>query len=178
MSRMVLSWDDIAWLRDRWKGWLYIKGVPDPEDAVRCVAAGAGGIAVSNHGGRQLEYARGSVVALPGIAAAVGEKTEILLDGGIRHGTDVIKALALGAGAVLIGRPWVYGATVAGKAGVARILEIFRQEISVTLTLMGGASVRDLSPANLIPRAALPGFAGDRAITHEEIICPHAAGLR
>jgi L-lactate dehydrogenase (cytochrome)/(S)-mandelate dehydrogenase len=154
-----MSWDDLGWIRDQWPGPLLVKGILDPEDAERAVELGVDGIVVSNHGGRQLEHAQASLDALPAVVAAVGDRAEILLDGGVRRGTDVVKAVALGARAVLIGRPYVYGLIVDGQRGVARILEILRSEIDRTMTLMGVGSIGELDPTWLIPSPGLP--AGD-----------------
>jgi len=152
LMQSTLNWDDLAWMRDQWKGPLFIKGILDPEDAERAVALGVDGIVVSNHGGRQLDFARPTLDALPDIVAAVGDRAEILLDGGVRRGSDVIKALALGARAVLIGRPYLYGMAVNGEKGVIHVLDIFKEEIDRTMALMGLASIRDLDPSWVIPR--------------------------
>ena len=133
-----LCWEDLAWLRDRWRGRLYVKGVLDAEDAARAVdGIGAEGVVVSNHGGRQLDRAVATLDALPAIAARIGNRAEVLLDGGIRRGTDVITALCLGASGVLIGRPWLYGLGAAGQAGVEGVLGLLRDEIERALILMG-----------------------------------------
>ena len=140
-----LHWDDLAWLRDRWRGPLYVKGVLDPDDAAKAIdTIGATGIVVSNHGGRQLDRALASIEALPAIAARIGGRGEVLFDGGIRRGTDVITALCLGATGVLIGRPYLYGLAAGGEAGVAAVLEIFRREIARALVLMGCPGVAAL----------------------------------
>jgi L-lactate dehydrogenase (cytochrome)/(S)-mandelate dehydrogenase len=149
--RPDISWRDVASLRDRWDGPFYLKGILDPADAVRAVDdVGATGVVVSNHGGRQLNATSASLDALPAIADAVGDRATVLLDGGIRCGTDVVTALALGADAVLIGRPFLYGLAVAGADGVAAVLDILGTEIRQTLLLMGVASVRDLGRDNVI----------------------------
>ncbi|WP_052238483.1 alpha-hydroxy acid oxidase [Mycolicibacterium setense] len=143
--RADLSWPDVAALRQRWDGPFVVKGVLEPEDAVRAVdEVGASGVVVSNHGGRQLNGAMASLEALPGIADAIGGRATVLLDSGVRCGTDVITALALGADAVMIGRPYIYGLAVAGGAGVSAVLDILAAEIRSALTLMGAASVADL----------------------------------
>jgi L-lactate dehydrogenase (cytochrome)/(S)-mandelate dehydrogenase len=152
MTQAALGWEDLAWMRDQWKGRLYVKGILDAEDASRAVELGADGVVVSNHGGRQLDHALSSIAALPGVVAAVGGRAEVLLDSGVRRGTDVVKALALGAKAVLVGRPWLYGLAVEQQAGVEKVLGIFRSEIERTLMLMGVKSVRDLDPSWLLPR--------------------------
>jgi L-lactate dehydrogenase (cytochrome)/(S)-mandelate dehydrogenase len=168
-----LSWDDFAWMRDQWKGRIYVKGVLDPEDALKAISLGADGVVVSNHGGRQLDHAMSSIAALPAVAAAVGQRAEVLLDSGVRRGTDVVKALALGAKAVLIGRPYIYGMTVAGQAGVAGVLEIFRSEIERTLQLMGVGSVRALDPSWLLPRTGRGDDHGDPSTQFDVAVRPH-----
>ncbi len=143
--RPDISWREVASLRDRWDGPFLIKGILDPADAVRAIdEVGATGVVVSNHGGRQLNATSAALDALPAVAAAVGNRATVLVDGGIRYGTDVVTALALGADAVLIGRPFLYGLAVAGGAGVGAVLDILAAEIRQTLLLMGVAAVRDL----------------------------------
>ena len=150
--RPDISWGDVASLRDRWDGPFYLKGILDPADAVRAVdEVGATGVVVSNHGGRQLNATSASLDALPAIADAIGDRATVLLDGGIRCGTDVVTALALGADAVMIGRPFLYGLAVAGGDGVGAVLDILAAEIRQTLLLMGVASVRDLNREHLSP---------------------------
>jgi L-lactate dehydrogenase (cytochrome)/(S)-mandelate dehydrogenase len=151
MMRPELNWDDFKWMRDHWDGPLYIKGVLDAEDAEIAVNLGATGIVVSNHGGRQLDGAVAALDALPAIADRVGQRAEILLDGGVRRGSDVVKALCLGATAVCIGRPYVYGMAARGPAGAEHVVNILRQEISRTLTLMGVRSVKELDRSWLLP---------------------------
>ncbi|MGF7121586.1 alpha-hydroxy acid oxidase [Rhodococcus sp. BE178] len=146
-----LNWDDLAWMRDNWHGRLYIKGVLRAEDAVRAVDLGLDGVVVSNHGGRQLDGCVPSVSALPAVADAVAGRAEVLLDGGIRRGTDVLKALALGADAVLIGRPCLYGMAVAGDRGVEHVLTILKSEIERGLTLLGVRDIRDLDRSHVRP---------------------------
>ncbi|MEI2711844.1 MAG: alpha-hydroxy acid oxidase [Nocardioides sp.] len=148
--RPGLDWDDLRWVRSRWDGPLFVKGILDPEDARRAVQAGADGVVVSNHGGRQLSPAPGTVSALPAVAEMVGERAEVLVDGGVRTGSDVAMALALGARAVLIGRPWVYGLTVAGESGVTGVLDVLESELRRTLHLIGVDSVSRLSPHDLL----------------------------
>ena len=148
---MNLSWDDIAWMRSKWRGRLYIKGVLDPEDARRAVhAIGAEGVIVSNHGGRQLDDVLASADALPAVVSALAGRGEVYLDGGIRRGTDIVKALCLGADGVLIGRPALYGAAVAGEAGVSAILSILRDEVRRALILMGCTSAKSLNRSWLV----------------------------
>lgn len=151
MMRPELNWDDFKWMREHWDGPLYIKGLLDAEDAEIAVNAGATGVVVSNHGGRQLDGAVATLDALPAIADRVGSRAEVLLDGGIRRGSDVVKALCLGADAVCIGRPYVYGMAARGSAGAEHVVNILREEISRTLTLMGVSSVKDLDRSWLLP---------------------------
>jgi len=175
VTQSALSWDDFAWMRDQWKGRIYIKGIVEPEDAEKAVALGADGVVVSNHGGRQLEYAQSSIAALPAIVAAIGGKAEVLLDSGVRRGTDVVKALALGATAVMVGRPWLYGLAVEAQTGVEKVLEIFRAEIERTLILMGVRSVRDLDPSWLIPRHPRSDDSDDPSTCFDGAVRPHRA---
>jgi isopentenyl diphosphate isomerase/L-lactate dehydrogenase-like FMN-dependent dehydrogenase len=151
MMRPELNWDDFKWMREHWDGPLYIKGVLDAEDAEIAVNHGATGVVVSNHGGRQLDGAVAALDALPAIADRVGQRAEVLLDGGIRRGSDVVKALCLGADAVCIGRPYVYGMAAGGPAGAEHVINIFRDEIARALTLMGVHSVKELDRSWLLP---------------------------
>lgn len=141
------TWADIDWIRKRWKRPLVIKGILTPDDARRARDHGAEGIVVSNHGGRQLDTSPATLRVLPKIKEAVGDDLEILLDGGIRRGSDVLKAVALGATACMVGRPYLYGLSAAGQPGVERILEIFRTEMLRALGQMGLPSVDDLDPS-------------------------------
>ena len=143
------SWRDLTWLRDRWDGPLLLKGTLTAEDARLAVECGVNGIVVSNHGGRQLDGAPASIDALAEVAEAVGDQVELLVDGGVRHGTDVIKARALGARAVLVGRPWLYGLAAGGEAGVAGVLEILRTEIDRALALLGRPRFDDVDASVL-----------------------------
>jgi L-lactate dehydrogenase (cytochrome) len=152
-----LSWDDVKRIRDRWGGKLILKGVLDPEDAELAARTGADALVVSNHGGRQLDGAPSSVSALASIARAVGARIEVLLDGGIRSGQDVIKALALGAKGVLIGRAYVYGLGALGEAGVAKALHIIRSELDVTMALCGLRDVRQVT-ADILARPQAEGW--------------------
>lgn len=140
------DWGEVEWLRGIWKGPILVKGILCAEDAELAVAAGVDGIIVSNHGGRQLDGAPASVEALPEIAAVVDRRAAILLDGGVRRGTDVVKALALGADACLIGRPWLFALAVGGTDAVVQMLDQLRAEVARTLQLMGMASVDQLGP--------------------------------
>ncbi|WP_433046025.1 alpha-hydroxy acid oxidase [Dactylosporangium sp. CS-033363] len=155
MMRAELNWDDFAWVREQWKGPLFIKGVVDADDAERAVDLGADGVVVSNHGGRQLDGDVATLDALPAIAARVGGRAEVLLDGGIRRGSDVVKALCLGAKAVCIGRPYVYGLGAAGPAGAEHVVRILREEIARVMTLIGVADLKELEPGLLL-RAGEP----------------------
>jgi L-lactate dehydrogenase (cytochrome) len=139
-----LSWKDVEWIKERWGGKLILKGILDPEDARMAAETGADAIIVSNHGGRQLDGARSSIAALPGIVEAVGDRIEVHMDGGIRSGQDVLKAVALGAKGVYIGRPFLYGLGAGGRAGVTRVLEIIRRELDVTMALCGRRDIRDI----------------------------------
>jgi isopentenyl diphosphate isomerase/L-lactate dehydrogenase-like FMN-dependent dehydrogenase len=142
-----LRWEDLAWLRELTSLPLLAKGVLTAEDAVRAFDAGADGIVVSNHGGRQVDGAIASLDALLEVRAAVGRDAPVLMDGGIRGGADVLKALALGANAVLLGRPYVYGLAVGGQPGVEAVLQQLAAETDLTLALMGGTVARDLDAA-------------------------------
>lgn len=162
LMRPELDWDDFAWMREKWKDRpLFIKGVLHPDDAQRAVELGADGVVVSNHGGRQLDSVQASLDALPAVVARVGNRVPVLLDGGVRRGTDVVKALCLGASTVGIGRPFLYGLAVAGAEGVAAVLDIFRQEISRTLTLLGVQDLSELGPQHLVPSANADAHAAD-----------------
>jgi len=136
-----LSWDDVAWIKARWGGKLVLKGILDVEDARLAVASGADAIIVSNHGGRQLDGAMSSIQALPAIVDAVGPQIEVWMDGGIRSGQDVLKAIALGAHGVMIGRAFLYGLGAYGKAGVTRALEILYKEMDTTMALCGRRNI-------------------------------------
>jgi isopentenyl diphosphate isomerase/L-lactate dehydrogenase-like FMN-dependent dehydrogenase len=138
------TYEDLARLRALWRGPLLVKGILTPAAAHEAVQAGADGVIVSNHGGRQLDYAPATIDVLPEIVAEVGDRVEVLLDGGVRRGSDVIKALSRGARAVLVGRPWLWGVAAGGEAGVERVLTILREEIDICLALLGVPSVADL----------------------------------
>ncbi|CAO3437398.1 alpha-hydroxy acid oxidase [Azospirillum endophyticum] len=137
----TLSWEDVRWIRKKWDGKLIVKGVLDPGDAVLAVENGADAIVVSNHGGRQLDGAPSSIAMLPSIAEAVGQRTEVLFDSGIRSGQDILKAVALGADGVLVGRAFLYGLGALGEAGVTRCLEILHRELDLTMGLCGVTSI-------------------------------------
>jgi len=136
-----VTWKDLEWVRSIWKGPLILKGVLDEEDAREAVATGADGIVVSNHGGRQLDAARSTISVLPRIADAVGDRTTVLMDGGIRSGQDVTRAVALGARACLVGRAWVYGVAAQGEAGVTAVLETMKRELRTSMALVGASRV-------------------------------------
>jgi L-lactate dehydrogenase (cytochrome) len=153
-----VTWKDVAWVREHWDGRLVVKGVLDPEDARRAADVGVDGIVVSNHGGRQLDAVPSTVRALPDVVDAVGDRVEVLVDGGIRTGLDVVKMLALGARAVLIGRGWAWAVAARGEAGVRHVLDVIRADIDTALGLTGNNSVADLD------RAALYGFVGETAV--------------
>jgi L-lactate dehydrogenase (cytochrome) len=140
----ALSWKDVEWIKKIWPGKLILKGILDPEDAGTAVKLGADAIVVSNHGGRQLDGAPSSISALPGIVDAVGSDTEVLFDGGIRTGADILRALALGARACLIGRAYIYGLGAGGKAGVAKAIDILENELSVAMALTGTNKISDI----------------------------------
>ena len=142
----ALSWDDIDWLRDRWDGPLVIKGIQSVSDARIAADHGVDAIAISNHGGRQLDSAPATLDLLPSIVEAVGGRIEIICDGGVRRGSDIVKAVALGANAVMVGRPYLYGLGAAGEAGVDQVLSNFASEMERTMALIGCRSVHDLSP--------------------------------
>jgi L-lactate dehydrogenase (cytochrome) len=137
LAHSTVAWQDLEWIRERWQGPIVVKGVLTSEDARRAVDAGAAAIVVSNHGGRQLDDVAATIQALPEIVDAVGERTEVLLDSGVRRGSDVVKALCLGARAVLVGRAYAYGLGAAGGAGVARAIDILRSDVIRTLRLLG-----------------------------------------
>ena len=144
-SISTLSWDDVAWVRKLWPGKLVLKGVLDAEDAKRAADLGADAIVVSNHGGRQLDGAPATIAALPRIADAAGDRIEILFDGGVRSGQDVLKALALGARGCLIGRAYLYGLAAMGEAGVTKALDLISNELRVSMSLTGVRDVGNVS---------------------------------
>ncbi len=144
-----LSWDDVEWIKQRWGGPLIIKGILDAADACSAADSGADALIVSNHGGRQLDGARSSISALPAIVDAVGDRIEVHMDGGIRSGQDVLKALCYGAKGVFIGRPFLYGLAAYGEQGVELALQIIRKELDITMAFCGERRVTDLSIDNL-----------------------------
>jgi (S)-mandelate dehydrogenase len=145
----TITWDDIAWIRQFWRGKLLIKGVLTAGDAERAIALGCDGIVLSNHGGRQLDYCVAAIDMLPEVAAAVGGRMPIIIDGGVRRGTDIVKALALGAQAVMLGRAPLYGLGAGGAAGVARALDMLFTETDRVLGMLGCNSVSELNPQHV-----------------------------
>jgi pre-mycofactocin synthase len=144
------TWDDIAWLRQQWDGPFMVKGIERPDEARRAVDIGATAISVSNHGGNNLDGTPASIRALPAVADAVGSQAEVLLDGGVRRGSDVVKALALGAKAVMIGRAYLWGLAANGPTGVRNVFDVLRGGIDSTLLALGHASINDLTPDDII----------------------------
>ena len=161
MNSPLPTWEDLAWLREQWGGPFMIKGITRPDDARRAVDIGATAISVSNHGGNNLDSTPATIRCLPGVADAVGDQIEVVLDGGIRRGSDVVKALALGARAVMIGRAYLWGMAAGGERGVTNVLEILRQGVSETLLGLGRSSVHDVSAQDVI---VPEGFAIDHKI--------------
>jgi L-lactate dehydrogenase (cytochrome) len=149
-----LSWRDLEWIRSLWKGRLVVKGIMEPEDARQAVAAGADAVVVSNHGGRQLDGAPASIEALPAVAEAIGDRAEVLFDGGVQSGQDMLKALALGARGCLVGKAFLYALAAGGEAGVARMLDILKQELDVSMALTGLTDVAAARPSLLAPSSA------------------------
>jgi isopentenyl diphosphate isomerase/L-lactate dehydrogenase-like FMN-dependent dehydrogenase len=152
----TLSWADLGWIRQQWPGQVLVKGVLRPSDARRAVDEGADGVVVSNHGGRELDHVPASIDALPAVVDAVGEQIEVLVDSGIRRGSDIVAALALGARAVLVGRSYLYGLAAAGEAGVRHAIDILATELRSTMALCGAASIGDIDRDLL---RATPGHA-------------------
>ena len=149
LAQTAVTWSDFDWIRKLWKGPIIVKGILTGDDARKAVDQGASAVVVSNHGGRQLDYAAATLRALPEIVAAVGGQTEILMDGGIRRGSDIIKAICLGARAVLIGRAYAYGLAAAGERGVDRAIQIIRADLDRTLKLLGCTSIAQLEASYL-----------------------------
>jgi L-lactate dehydrogenase (cytochrome) len=150
----TLSWADVEWVKRIWGGKLILKGIMDVEDARLAADSGADALIVSNHGGRQLDGAPASIDALPAIAEAVGARIEVWMDGGVRSGQDVLKAVALGARGVMIGRPFLYGLGALGEAGVTRCLQIIRNELDVTMAFCGRTDIRQVDRSVLVPGTA------------------------
>jgi len=145
LAASVVTWADLKWIRDVWVGPIVVKGVLTADDARRSLDEGAAGLVVSNHGGRQLDGVAATLRALPEIVRAVNGRAEVLLDGGVRRGSDIVKAICLGARAVLIGRAYAYGLGAAGEAGVLRAIEILRADLQRALALLGCESVAELN---------------------------------
>jgi len=162
LEQSMVCWDDLRWIREAWPGKVVVKGVHTADDARKAIDAGVDAIVVSNHGGRQLDGVAATIRVLPEIVAAVNDRVEVLLDGGIRRGSDVVRSLCLGARAVLVGRAYAYGLGAAGGAGVTRAIEILRTDVERTLKLLGVASTAALDasfvdvPADWLRRAAVP----------------------
>jgi L-lactate dehydrogenase (cytochrome) len=146
-----LNWGDVEWIKKRWGGKLILKGIQDAEDAKLAVASGADAIIVSNHGGRQLDDAQSSIEALPAIVAAVGSQIEVHMDGGIRSGQDVLKAMALGARGTYIGRAFLYGLGAMGEAGVTKALQIIHKELDLTMAFCGRTKIENVNKDILLP---------------------------
>src|SRR5262249_13268137 len=144
LARAAITWEDMRWIRECWPGPIVIKGVLTGDDARRAIDAGAQAVVVSNHGGRQLDGLPASLRALPEVVAAVNGQAEVLMDGGVRRGADIVKAVCLGARAVLCGRAYAYGMAAAGEAGIARAIEILRTDVERTLRLLGCPSMAAL----------------------------------
>jgi len=147
-----LSWKDVEWVRSIWPGKLILKGVLDEEDARIAAATGADAVVVSNHGGRQLDGARSSISALPGIVQAIGDQTEVLFDGGVQSGQDILKAVALGARGCLMGKAFLYGLAAMGEAGVTKALEIMRKELDISMALTGTGDITKVDRSSLVIR--------------------------
>jgi L-lactate dehydrogenase (cytochrome) len=147
----ALNWDDVEWVKQRWGGKLILKGIQDVEDARLAVRSGADALIVSNHGGRQLDGAQSSIEALPSIVQAVGSQIEVHMDGGIRSGQDVLKAIALGAKGTYIGRSMLYGLGAMGEAGVSKALEIIHNELSLSMAFCGRTQIDQVDSSILLP---------------------------
>jgi len=156
-----VTWRDIEWAKSIWGGPLALKGILEPGDAKAAIEHGADALIVSNHGGRQLDGVRSAISALPGVVDAVAGRADVLLDGGVRRGTDVFKAVALGAKACMIGRPYMYGLASKGRAGVVQALELLRNEIDLALALSGNTKISALDRSSIL--ASFPGEASSRS---------------
>lgn len=155
-----VTFRDFAWLRAKWEGKIVVKGILSPEDARSLVDLGADAVVVSNHGGRQLDYAVAPLDVLPAVCSEVGSDAEVFLDGGVRSGADIAAAILSGARAVMVGRPYLYGLMAGGELGVERVLDLFQEGFSRTLALLGAASVADLTPAMLQTNETAPNRSG------------------
>jgi len=147
LAGATVTWNDLAWIRQLWNGPIVVKGILTGDDARRAIDEGAAAVVVSNHGGRQLDCVAASIRALPEVVSAVNGQIDVLMDGGVRRGSDIVKALCLGARAVLIGRAYGYGLGAAGEAGVTRAIEILQDDLERTLRLLGCESVSELNPS-------------------------------
>ena len=147
----ALNWGDVEWIKQRWGGKLILKGIQDVEDAKLAVQSGADGLIVSNHGGLQLDGAQSSIEALPAIVDAVGHQIEVHMDGGVRSGQDVLRARALGARGVYIGRPFLYGLGAMGEAGVTKCLEIIHKELDISMAFCGHTKIDTVDKSILLP---------------------------
>src|SRR5271163_3847199 len=156
LASAVVTWNDLRWLRKAWRAPILVKGVLTGDDARRAIDEGAAGVVVSNHGGRQLDCVSATLRALPEIVKAVGDRTEVLMDGGIRRGGDIVKAICLGARAVMVGRAYAYGLGAAGEAGVARAIAILRADLKRTLALLGCESLAELNRSYVQTPASWP----------------------
>jgi len=167
LSRSAVTWEDLRWIRESWPGPIVIKGILIGEDARRAVDEGAAAVVVSNHGGRQLDCVSPTIRALPEIVAAVNGQAEVLMDGGVRRGSDIAKALCLGARAVLVGRAYAYGLAAAGYAGVKCALHILHTDLDRTMRLLGCASVHELNSSYLdLPRDWTPLPYSSNSLSH------------
>jgi isopentenyl diphosphate isomerase/L-lactate dehydrogenase-like FMN-dependent dehydrogenase len=166
LAHAVVTWEDLRWIREVWTGPIVVKGILTGDDAKRAVNEGAAALVISNHGGRQLDSVSSTLRALPEVVAAVNGRSEILMDGGIRRGSDIVKAICLGARAVLIGRAYAYGLTAAGQAGVSRALEILRADVDRTLRLLGCPSIRDLDTSYVVAPSTWKLRAGKGDLEH------------
>ncbi len=160
----ALNWEDVEWIKNRWGGKLILKGILDADDAKMAAKTGADALIVSNHGGRQLDGALSSIAMLPRIVDAVGDKVEIHLDGGIRSGQDVLKAIALGAKGTYIGRAFLYGLGAGGEAGVTKALEVIRKELDITMALCGHRDIRNIRHDMNDPIIAENPFSARKAV--------------
>jgi pre-mycofactocin synthase len=170
------TWEDIAWLRELWGGPFMLKGVMRVDDAKRAVQAGVSAISVSNHGGNNLDGTPASIRALPAIAGAVGDDIEVLLDGGIRRGSDVVKAVALGARAVMIGRAYLWGLAANGQAGVENVLDLLRDGLGSAMVGLGRSSVAELSREDLVIPPGFERHLGDDSVPDAPVESPVRRG--
>ena len=177
MQSALPSWDDVAWLREQWEGPFMVKGVSRVDDAKRVVDLGASALSVSNHGGNNLDGTPAPLRALPAVVDAVGDQIEVLLDGGVRRGSDVVKALALGANAVMIGRAYLWGLAVAGQSGVENVLDILRGGIDSALLGLGKSNIDELDRTDVLRRPTSFESSADDSCRHRDG-CRRAASVR